>query len=166
MILIVSIYNSIPNTSDTMKHMFTDCRLNLGFIIFQDVQHICKHLDSTVSSMKDSLAIFSLVILLTVDGRNPAPVQVGNLSHYFYGFIHPRWCRISSINSIDIGLIQFFVTEQLVVDVGCLGEGHGNCTSLGISETAGFTNPKKKKKVLNNSAWFKKKHNLKKKSKS
>jgi len=25
---------------------------------------------------------------------------VGSLSHYLQGFIHPRWCRISSINSI------------------------------------------------------------------
>ena len=34
----------------------------------------------------------------TVDGRNPAPVDLvnGSLSHYLKGFIHPRWCRISS----------------------------------------------------------------------
>ena len=25
---------------------------------------------------------------------------IGSLSHYLYGFIHPRWCRISAINSI------------------------------------------------------------------
>ena len=25
---------------------------------------------------------------------------IGSLSHYFQGFIRPRWCRISSINSI------------------------------------------------------------------
>ena len=25
---------------------------------------------------------------------------IGSLSHYLQGFIHPRWCRISSINSI------------------------------------------------------------------
>ena len=24
---------------------------------------------------------------------------IGNLSHYVQGFIHPRWCRISAINS-------------------------------------------------------------------
>jgi len=24
---------------------------------------------------------------------------IGNVSHYLPGFIHPRWCRISSINS-------------------------------------------------------------------
>ena len=39
------------------------------------------------------------------DGRNPAnsPVEVGTLSNFlqsFICFIHPKWCRISSINSI------------------------------------------------------------------
>ena len=24
---------------------------------------------------------------------------IGSFSHYLQGFIHPRWCRISSINS-------------------------------------------------------------------
>ena len=28
-----------------------------------------------------------------------SPVEVGSLSHYFQGVLHPRWCRISSINS-------------------------------------------------------------------
>ena len=37
----------------------------------------------------------------TVDGRNLAPVEVGRLCHYLQGFKHPRWCRISSINSIN-----------------------------------------------------------------
>ena len=34
--------------------------------------------------------------------RNPvnSPVEVGSLSHHLQGFIHPRWCRISSINSM------------------------------------------------------------------
>ena len=36
----------------------------------------------------------------TVDGKNPAPVEAGSLSHYLQGFVHPRWCRISSINSM------------------------------------------------------------------
>ena len=34
----------------------------------------------------------------TVDGRNPAPVDMVNI--LIPGFMHPRWCRISSINSI------------------------------------------------------------------
>ena len=33
---------------------------------------------------------------------------IGSLSHYLQGFIHPRWCRISAINSmaphLDTGL--------------------------------------------------------------
>ena len=37
----------------------------------------------------------------TVDGRKPAPVEVASLSHYLHGFLHPRWCRISPINSIN-----------------------------------------------------------------
>ena len=37
----------------------------------------------------------------TVDGHL-APVEVGSLSHHLQGFIHPRWCRISSINSMTI----------------------------------------------------------------
>ena len=27
---------------------------------------------------------------------------MSSLSHYLQGFIHPRWCRISSINSITL----------------------------------------------------------------
>ena len=37
----------------------------------------------------------------TVDGQNPAPVEVGSFSHYLQGFIHPRWLfGISSTNSM------------------------------------------------------------------
>ena len=35
----------------------------------------------------------------SVDGWTPAPVEVGSFCHYWQGFIAPRWCRISSINS-------------------------------------------------------------------
>ena len=38
----------------------------------------------------------------TVDGRNPAPVEVGSLSQCLQGFTHPRWCRISSIDSMEL----------------------------------------------------------------
>ena len=30
---------------------------------------------------------------------------IGSLSHYLQGFIHPRWCRISSISSIIAGIV-------------------------------------------------------------
>ena len=29
---------------------------------------------------------------------------IGSLSHYSQGFIHPKWCRISSINSMPIAV--------------------------------------------------------------
>ena len=45
------------------------------------------------------LTLKSLVDYHTVDGRNPAAL-IRSLSHYLQGFIHPRWCRISSINSM------------------------------------------------------------------
>ena len=47
----------------------------------------------------------------TVDGRNPAPVEVGSLSHYLQGVIHPRWYRISSINSITKYLDKTYSSE-------------------------------------------------------
>ena len=36
----------------------------------------------------------------TVDGKSPANQLIGSLSHYLQGFIHSRWCRISSINCL------------------------------------------------------------------
>ena len=40
---------------------------------------------------------------------------IGSLSHYLQGFIHPRWCRISSINSISciFGWNMFFEIRSL-----------------------------------------------------
>ena len=36
----------------------------------------------------------------TIDGKDPAPVDRWFIPVYFQGFICPRWCRMSSINSI------------------------------------------------------------------
>ena len=49
----------------------------------------------------------------TVDGRNPAPVEVGSLSHYLHGSIHPRLCRISSINSSQKTIVFLVADEGL-----------------------------------------------------
>ena len=38
-------------------------------------------------------------LILLMEEIRRSPVEVGSLSHYVQGFIHPRWCRISS-NSI------------------------------------------------------------------
>ena len=37
-------------------------------------------------------------LLLMAEIRR-SPVEVGSLSHYLQGFIHPRWCKISAINN-------------------------------------------------------------------
>ena len=38
----------------------------------------------------------------------------GSLSHYLQGFIHPRWCRISSINSIYTKIGIFLVPLESI----------------------------------------------------
>ena len=46
----------------------------------------------------------------TVDGSEirRSPVEVGSFSCYLQGFIHPRWCRISSINSSWKMILSFW----------------------------------------------------------
>ena len=39
------------------------------------------------------------------------PQLLGSFSHYLQGFVHPRWCRISSINSITGCLVPFIITR-------------------------------------------------------
>ena len=56
-------------------------------------------LSDTLNGFRNPAPIWHAMKTHTVDGRNPAPVEVGSLSHSLQGFIHPRWCRISSINS-------------------------------------------------------------------
>ena len=49
----------------------------------------------------------------TVDGRNPAPVDMVNVPFFtVQGFIHVGWCRISSINSTDTD--DLFVYVRLI----------------------------------------------------
>ena len=54
-----------------------------------------------ISILKVSLS-WCCVRCVTVDGwRNLAnQLRKGSLSHDLQGFIHPRWCRISAINSM------------------------------------------------------------------
>ena len=56
--------------------------------IFQPAMLVCQ----SVYDVHENLPLH------TVDGRNLHQL-IGSLSHYLQGFIHPRWCRISSINS-------------------------------------------------------------------
>ena len=50
-----------------------------------------KGLEISVLSWHFSLAFH------TADGRNPAPIEVGSLSHYLQGFLHPSWWVTSLI---------------------------------------------------------------------
>ncbi len=44
---------------------------------------------------------------------------IGSLSHCFWGFIHPRWCRISAINGRRSLLVNL-VLETHVFDIFCV----------------------------------------------
>ena len=59
----------------------------------------CKCMEFLVSDFtpQRNSAVFRLVILLMEEILHQL---IGSLSYYFQGFIHPRECRISSINSI------------------------------------------------------------------
>jgi len=46
----------------------------------------------------------------TADGQNPAPVDVVDIP-VFMGFIHRRWCRIFSINSM-FTVVVFFLAKD------------------------------------------------------
>ena len=46
-----------------------------------------------------NLAAHPAPMVYTVDGRNPANHLIGSSCHYLQGFLHPSWCRISSINN-------------------------------------------------------------------
>jgi len=50
----------------------------------------------------------------TVDGSEirKKPVEVGSLSHYFYGFIHPKWCRISFSTSSSCISRKLFLSSD------------------------------------------------------
>ena len=40
-----------------------------------------------------------------------SPVEVGSLAPVIYNFLHPRWCRISSINSMNMYLLLIAQTS-------------------------------------------------------
>ena len=60
----------------------------------------------------ETYSIFEIVHFCTVDGRNPAPVEVGSLSHYLHGFIHPRWLFWISFMNSGINISTFCVATN------------------------------------------------------
>ena len=70
----------------------------------------------------------------TVGGRNPTNQLIGSLSHCFPGFIHPRWCTISSISRIcgkevrsSFVLVWYVCYVCFVGLIGGCGSGCGCC---------------------------------------
>ena len=49
----------------------------------------------------------------TVDGRNPAPVDMVNIPVFSRFYIYARWCRISSINSMYCQLGDYIYIYHL-----------------------------------------------------
>ena len=57
----------------------------------------------------------------TVDGWNPAPVEVGSLSHYLLGFIHPRWLagfQPSTVGSMGLVYLPTWMVDFFGINVG------------------------------------------------
>ena len=71
-------------------HMGIDSNLPAGWV------GIC---DISVPRREKTQQPFSLKSGSTVDGTNPATVDI-EFMPLFTSFLYPRWCRISSINSI------------------------------------------------------------------
>ena len=63
-------------------------------------------------------------------------VEVGNLSHHLQGLLHPRWCRISSINSIiALFILQLFLSLINLIPQDAIthhiGTSMGNLKGIG-----------------------------------
>ena len=83
------------------------------FLIYTDTHAVSNHLDFYVGSIfhdscqrlntlktcwgdkKSGLLVFSLLLLM----EEILHQLIGSLSHYLQSFVHPRWCKIPSINS-------------------------------------------------------------------
>ena len=71
---------------------------NTLWVASGETVHRKKQLNAFTSQSTSCCFLWVLVTGDTVDGRNLHHL-ISCLSHYLQGFIHPRWCRISSINS-------------------------------------------------------------------
>ena len=96
---------------------------------FQHIWNIQIHANSFENSIAPSISPqavfsnpFSGVIILLMD--KILHRQGWWLSHYFQGFNHPRWCRISSINSITkpnfMHCKKRNISQQKMIHVHCL----------------------------------------------
>ena len=85
----------VKKSKDVGVWKMTGYLLGMRHSLAQNWQNYAKFIGPGPSeAQQESSSIGSIGSGITVDGRNPAPVEAYN------GFIHPRWCRIFSINCI------------------------------------------------------------------
>ena len=70
----------------------------LEFLRWNRQSHSQKFSKTEIQSCTYLIFVFHDIILLMEEILHQL---IGSLHHYLQGFIHPRWCRISSINSIN-----------------------------------------------------------------
>ncbi len=61
----------------------------------------------------------------SVDGSEILDQLIGSLSHYFQYFVHPRWCRISSNNSMDLDISDQVSWNSLYIEIVDAGKDLG-----------------------------------------
>ena len=70
----------------------------------------------------------------SVDGRLPAPVEVGTFSHYLQDFIHPRWFsrRIPFIKTVVSGHTHLAPTKGMACQMPRHPKTRGEASGLGV----------------------------------
>ncbi len=69
-----------------------------SYVVYEPYEHMTYlSFELFLSSHRSTLLMeqfwrFPVEMSNTVAGRNPANQMIGTVSHYFQGFIHPRWC--------------------------------------------------------------------------
>ena len=83
--------NPEEHIDQNSRHTSRSRRMEPSFRIYQDISYIY-------------ICLYLCIYIYTVDGRNPAPVDMVNHIPLFtvQGFIHSRCYRISSINSMSL----------------------------------------------------------------
>ena len=74
------VHKGKPFISSTEQHQSSSCLKSTVWLLYTVPWHkICDQ------------NLVHIFLFNTFDGRNPASVEVGWLSHYLHDFIHPRW---------------------------------------------------------------------------
>ena len=64
-----------------------------GFLPFLRTTQYCIEVCKYIHSSTGFFVLFHILLMVEILHQ-----LIGSFSHYFQGFIHPRWCRLSSIN--------------------------------------------------------------------